>query len=324
MKQKIEENIRLAGELACLLEVSGTPKPGNVHRLYDFGDTRYEHFLAGAIAIGPCLEEAAKIGVAIGEKKKKVDDACVGKLIYDAMESTRKWHRGGNTNFGIIMLFVPLALAAGKTKTELGSFDSGTLRKNAVEILKKTTTDDAVAFVEAVGDYIAFHPQPHKQRLKERYKGKKKYDILSPDFKRTIRKEKKTLFELLKSARRIDAICEELFTWKNTFDVGLPIFTETLDSTGDINIATVNTHLALLSRWDQFEKTKNTSPLLSVEEVAGQAKNAFELGGLKTDMGRIEVEHLDRKLERAHVNTGAAADFVATTLFVGLLQGGRP
>ena len=34
-----------SAELAMLLEVSATPKPGNIDRTHDFEDMTYEHFL---------------------------------------------------------------------------------------------------------------------------------------------------------------------------------------------------------------------------------------------------------------------------------------
>jgi len=52
-----------AAQLAACLEVSGTPKPGNVHRAFDFPDTRFEHFLAGGVALGPATREVAGGGV---------------------------------------------------------------------------------------------------------------------------------------------------------------------------------------------------------------------------------------------------------------------
>jgi triphosphoribosyl-dephospho-CoA synthetase len=52
-------------QLALLLEVSAYPKPGNVHRNADFNDTRYEHFLASAVAVAPYFELSAKKGVLI-------------------------------------------------------------------------------------------------------------------------------------------------------------------------------------------------------------------------------------------------------------------
>ena len=47
-----------AAQLACLLEVSA-PKPGNVSPGLHFHDTRYEDFLASAVAIGPAMGGSA-------------------------------------------------------------------------------------------------------------------------------------------------------------------------------------------------------------------------------------------------------------------------
>ncbi len=51
--------------LAALLEVSAYPKPGNVHRLKDFPDTKYEHFLAGSVSLGSRMREIAEKGIAL-------------------------------------------------------------------------------------------------------------------------------------------------------------------------------------------------------------------------------------------------------------------
>ncbi len=51
-------------ELALLLEVAGTPKPGNVDRRRDLG-LRFEHFLAGAVGAQDGLEMAAD-GASVG------------------------------------------------------------------------------------------------------------------------------------------------------------------------------------------------------------------------------------------------------------------
>ncbi len=41
--------------LSSLLELSGWPKPGNVHRTKNFKGTSFEHFLSGISAIQPNL-----------------------------------------------------------------------------------------------------------------------------------------------------------------------------------------------------------------------------------------------------------------------------
>src|SRR5688500_15073254 len=89
-------DIAAAVQLACLLEVSA-PKPGNVSPGRHFADTRYEDFLASAVAIGAPLGGA-------GSRP-------LGATIRLAVAATARWTRS-NTNLGIVLLLAPLARAA--------------------------------------------------------------------------------------------------------------------------------------------------------------------------------------------------------------------
>ena len=120
------EDIAAAGQLACLLEVSA-PKPGNVSPNLHFHDTRYEDFLASAVAIGPALAAA-------GAKP-------LGATIRSAMEATARWTRS-NTNLGIVLLLAPLARAAART--------GGDLRTRVARVLDETTLDDAADVYAAI------------------------------------------------------------------------------------------------------------------------------------------------------------------------------
>jgi triphosphoribosyl-dephospho-CoA synthase len=113
------DRIAAAAQLACLLEVSA-PKPGNVSPGQDFHDTRYEDFLASAIAIGPAFAEA-------GERS-------LGTTIRRAVEDTGRWSKR-NTNLGIVLLLAPLAKAA--------RMAGGTLRERLRHVLAHTTVTDA-------------------------------------------------------------------------------------------------------------------------------------------------------------------------------------
>jgi triphosphoribosyl-dephospho-CoA synthase len=111
--------VAAAGQLACLLEVSA-PKPGNVSPGRHFHDTRYEDFLASAVAIGPALAAA-------GEKP-------LGTTIRRAVEATLRWTRS-NTNLGIVLLLAPLARAALR--------EGASLRERLRTVLAETTVTDA-------------------------------------------------------------------------------------------------------------------------------------------------------------------------------------
>jgi triphosphoribosyl-dephospho-CoA synthase len=118
--------VAAAGQLACLLEVSA-PKPGNVSPEHHFHDTRYEDFLASAVAIGPALADAAKHPL--------------GTTIRRAVEDTLCWTRS-NTNLGIVLLLAPLARAALR--------QGGTLRARLSQVLSQTTVGDAVEVYAAI------------------------------------------------------------------------------------------------------------------------------------------------------------------------------
>jgi triphosphoribosyl-dephospho-CoA synthase len=119
-------DVAAAGQLACLLEVSA-PKPGNVSPEHHFHDTRYEDFLASAVAIGPALADAAKHPL--------------GTTIRTAVEATRRWTRS-NTNLGIVLLLAPLARAALRS--------GGSLRERLTRVLAETTVADAAQMYAAI------------------------------------------------------------------------------------------------------------------------------------------------------------------------------
>jgi triphosphoribosyl-dephospho-CoA synthase len=118
--------VAAAGQLACLLEVSA-PKPGNVSPERHFHDTRYEDFLASAVAIGPALAQA--------------HIQPLGATIRQAVEDTLRWTRS-NTNLGIVLLLAPLARAALR--------NGETLRAELHQVLNETSVADASEVYAAI------------------------------------------------------------------------------------------------------------------------------------------------------------------------------
>jgi triphosphoribosyl-dephospho-CoA synthase len=118
--------VAAAAQLACLLEVSA-PKPGNVSPDRHFHDTRYEDFLASAVAIGPALAAA--------------NQDPLGTTIRRAVEDTRRWTTS-NTNLGIVLLVAPIARAA--------LLSGGTLRQRLGRTLESTTVEDAEQVYAAI------------------------------------------------------------------------------------------------------------------------------------------------------------------------------
>src|SRR3990170_2178289 len=70
-------------QLAILLEVSAYPKPGNVHRTFDFQETGYEHFLASTVALMPHFSNSNfRAGLKSVVKSTTAEDAV---NVYDAI-----------------------------------------------------------------------------------------------------------------------------------------------------------------------------------------------------------------------------------------------
>ena len=146
-------------QMAMMLEVAASPKPGNVDRGHDYPDTRLEHFLASTIFARPALERAEEGGDALGT------------LIEEAVTDTN-CHAGGNTHFGAFILLMPLVAAGGA--------------EGAAHLVRETTVEDAVAFYRAFGatevrvlakDEIDVHDPSAAAMLRER--GMTLYDVMA-------------------------------------------------------------------------------------------------------------------------------------------------
>lgn len=119
--------------LALLLEVSGTPKPGNVDRERDLADLRFESFLGGAVGARAGLESAAR-----GDPFGPAFERAVRGMADRA---------GTNTQFGCLLLLIPLLAAT----VDDAVVSAGTVTPEAADrVARRTTVDDAVAFYTAL------------------------------------------------------------------------------------------------------------------------------------------------------------------------------
>ncbi|MEM0022893.1 MAG: triphosphoribosyl-dephospho-CoA synthase, partial [Archaeoglobaceae archaeon] len=79
--------------LALLLEVSSTPKAGNVDREHDFEDLKFEHFLTSAVSAFPFFLKTAK------EKRLHLLQAVI---------AGKNFGINTNVHFGAFLLLFPL------------------------------------------------------------------------------------------------------------------------------------------------------------------------------------------------------------------------
>ncbi len=306
--------ISRCGVLASLLEVSAYPKPGNVHRLYDMPETRYEHFLAGGVAMEPYLREAARRGFEVSRGLRGWGELEMGWLIRGAVEESLKWQRGGNVNLGILLLFTPIAAAAGSVLKE-GKAEAERLRSALRDVLGGTTPQDAVAVYEAIG--MAMGPETLGEA--------EELSVLDEESKCRILEEGWSLLDIFKLCSEYDSICYEWVTcFQLTFEVGYPTLRRSLEEL-NVNDAIVETYLTLLvQRPDSLIRRK--CGVEKAMEVSEMAQGVLEAGGVRTREGRRLLEEMDLKLRGGGgtLNPGTTADLTASSIYILLLEGWRP
>jgi triphosphoribosyl-dephospho-CoA synthase len=282
-------HIARCAQLAMVLEVSATPKPGNIDRDHNYADTRFEHFLASAVGVFPILEKASR------------SDSGIGSLIREAVLESSKWQKGGNTHFGAFILLIPLVMAAGRCD------DIACLKVQVQKVVRGTTVDDAVEF------YRAFLEAGVK------VKPVKDLDLTDAASTEKIRAQGLTLLNMMEISAGYDMIAEE---WTNgfqkTFDCATSI--QSKHKKHGINDAVVLTFMELLSKYkDTFIQTKFDDG--KAEEVSIRAENILKKGGMDDKMD--DIHSFDDELIKEGVNPGSTADLIISGLFVSLFEGMR-
>jgi triphosphoribosyl-dephospho-CoA synthase len=325
------DDIMMAAQLASALEVSGTPKPGNVHRTADFMDTRFEHHLAGSIAIGPHIREVALRGMEAGLDRIKLSEIEIGKHVKEAIHKVKLWHKGGNTHLGITLLFIPLAASAGFMITRFKKIEPIRLRSTFFKVMRATTHQDALDVWDAIIE--------SKASALGRLDADIAPDLLDINAKNKIIKQKLSLYDLMKISSEWDNIAKELTTgMRISFCLGYKTLLDVYKKTGDINIATVHTFLTILSKHPDtliarkigLKYTQDISEavkigLIEAKKISRQAEMILRSGGLTSKNGKRALDRFDKELRdpKNELNPGATADIVASSLMIAIICGMR-
>jgi triphosphoribosyl-dephospho-CoA synthase len=266
-------------QLALLLEVSGTPKPGNVDREREYDDLRFEHFLTGAVGTLSGFEIVATGGP-------------VGEAFERAIAGMSQ-QRGGNTQFGAVLLTVPLVAAAARGDLS---------REAAREVVEGTTVEDAVNFYRAFDHVnVAVDDPPEGMEALDVRRG--------GDAESAIRERELTLADVMERSADIDGIAAEWVDgFPRTFEAGHGI--ETAD--GPVTNRAAALFLALLAtEVDTFVRTQHDAE--TALEVKNRAAACLD--------GEENVYDLAEEFVERDINPGTTADIVAGALFLALERG---
>lgn len=298
--------------LSSLLELSGWPKPGNVHRTRNFEDTRFEHFLAGITAIQPNFREfCEKIYNSIENNKLKPNTIELGLFFKKSAKEMMRWQSGGNVLLGHILVLAPLVSAAVicmKTNEKTIEDFQLILKK----IIEETTVQDTLNLYDA----IKICSPGGLGRIE-------KYDIYGDNSYNEIMQDGITLKRIFELSKNYDLISNE---YSSGFDIilkeGLPYFIDTFDNFKDVNIAIVNTYLKLLSNHldTLIIRKAGKKEALAVSKAAS---DILSYGGISTKKGLNLAISFDKDLHEKNgkLNPGTTADLVAGIIFCALIFG---
>ena len=271
-------------QLALLLEVSGTPKPGNVDRHRDLDELRFEQFMAGAIGARRGLAAAAD-GVSVGTAFKK---GVAGM-------STQT---GGNTQFGCLLLLIPLIKAAREQSLTPDGVRS---------VVESTTVEDAIDFYTAFEhvDVAVDEPPPDADALDVRR---------GSDVAPTLRGRELTLSDIMElsadpEGRLGDGNARE---WVSGFERTFRAADALLADKGPVVDRTARVFLDLLA-----DEPDTLVAINHGERVAREVSDRAAAVG--DDLAA--AEQLAEAFVETGYNPGTTADITAAALFVALQRG---
>jgi len=259
---------------ACILEAK-TFKPGNIYP----GREGYADLLLSGFLLGNTIRE-------ICEDIHYTPSAGIGKYIHTAViDRTRSVPT--NTNLGIILLHVPLAIAAYKGGIEH-------LEETLDEVNHSTTPDDAVDVMKAMRKSGAFVGTPENGP-----------DIRSDEGVKEVHQKGYTLLDLFDISAQWDSIASE---WIHGFPI---TFTGVKDLLSGKSI--LQLYLEILAKYpDSLVRRKYG--IKTAERVSRRASKILEHFSLD------KLKLWDHELYTHGINPGTTADLVSAGIFVALMK----
>lgn len=289
-------------ELALLLELSATPKPGLVDRIHDYRETSYHQFLASAVSLRPWIMRAARLG----------DGRGLGKIILGGVKAFMNSQRGGNTHLGAWLLIAPMASAAGSDKRI--PIKSRSLHFGIKRILRSMDWRDTINVFKAIA-YVSPSGLGHVPYL----------DVLREETYEEIREKKITPLQAFSIYKDYDVVAHE-WTTGYSWVLGdcLRTLKKNIREIKSLNAALVQTFLEILARHKDTHIVRRAGRSMA-EMVSSMASKVLELGGISTPDGRKALTEFDRRLRRSRrLRPGSSADLLSASLSALLLEGFNP
>lgn len=293
--EPVERTRAQRAQLALALEVCGTPKPGNVDRRHEHPDLRFEHFLAGAISARRGLALAA------GEPEdREGDDGEAGGddfpglgHAFERAVAGMSRQGGGNTQFGALLVVVPLVRAAAREDLSPAG---------ATAVVEATTVGDAADFYRAFEHVdVAVEAPPA---------GMDDLDVRrGADAVPAVEDRALTLGDVMERSADRDGVARE---WAGGFERTFAAAGRIEAGEGPVPDRAAEAFLDLLAA--------EPDTFVTIQHDAATARRATERARAARD-GVVDPDRLAEEFVEEGINPGTTADIVAGGLYVALERG---
>ncbi|MEM4558254.1 MAG: triphosphoribosyl-dephospho-CoA synthase [Desulfurococcaceae archaeon] len=304
---RVLERFTEALSLAFILEASGYPKPGNVHRLLDRRALRYEAFLATGVLAYKYMRKGLRRGLR-GEFREVV----LGDLVYGLVRDVVVSLKSSNTCLGSSLLLSLMSVSIGQS-LRYGLSDLASLSFFAREVLRKTTVSDTIYY------YRAIRKASPSYLKKTDYTGEY-VNVWDPTYKKKLLERNHKLVDVLEYSSKFDVVADEALSG---FKRGLEaeeFLRKRFKEHFDLNRAIVETYLYLLSKYvDTVVYLKHGSSVAS--SIMENAERVLDLViSRKNNEWMIHVKKFDDELQSRNINPGAIADLTAEAIALYMIR----
>lgn len=298
---------RLAEKLALslILEASAYPKPGNVHRLSERVDLRYEDFLITGIVSLKYFIQGLERGY------RGWSGRVFGDLIYGVLKELSELNIG-NTCLGSMLLLTPLSVTLGYcARSE--EVTTECVMDMIHLIVESTTVEDTIYFYKAVRLAKPSYLKPTDETGEY-------VNVWDNDYEKKLFEKNHRLVNVLEYSSKIDVVARELLSgYEKSYGFSRHLL-ERLSIHGSWNRAVVETFLRIgASEIDTVVALKHGfHTALYVKSVMGDLADLVE--SAPGDSWISVLSEVDSEFKTRGVNPGSIADLTASTIAFALLS----
>lgn len=283
-----------------VLEVAGYPKPGNVHRLKDLEDTRFEDFLVTGLVFVPYMYK----GILRGYRGLKDRRVVYGDLIYGIVDTSLRIHGGGNTCLGSSLLLVPLAIGLGNLLHDGSDFSIEELTlASSMLVSNYSTPYDSVYLYRAIR-------RVRPSYIKRSDETGEYPNVWEREFMRKLVEKNLRLWDILVYSSTRDIVAREVVDGYVKAKKTIRYIEEGLMAGLDWNEIIVRSLLLLLA-YDVDTLIQRKYGAEAAKKVSEQAREALRLRGEKFWR---RVKTLDDEWSSRGYNPGSTADILAAAI----------